>query len=471
MSDDYFSSPRFKRVLRLYEEAERNGEPCIISVEDYADIADWMCDRGRIDEARRVAEQACRLFPDSYQPWVLMSRFALMYDNDIAAAKNYLDRVKDKTEREYIYTLGEIYIAENLISMAEVIFEEYYDDLPDDEKDMYCLDVAELFMDHDLIIEAHRWLDTCGDHDCTDYKELRARIMMDDDDEDSERLLNELLDEDPYSCRYWNALASLHYMHKDIDKAIECHDFALAVNPSDGEALTGKAGCLVVNGCYEEAVKCYDRYIDAYPDEPGGYMFRAVSLLMLSRCDEALADLKKGESLTRRGDEHSEMLYLQISQLLGFNGYTDEALAYIEKADAAYHLTMSMKQARRGSVYLSAGRFGEACKCFDKACTDQHMSTETLMEIALAFYNNKYTDMAYKLFGEIIKAGRKEEKNLAYPYMAVCCYYLRKKSEFVKYVRMAVKAYPFHAQDVLRDLFPENMDVNDYPAHARNMTK
>ena len=54
---------------------------------------------------------------------------------------------------------------------------------------------------------------------------------------DSERIFNELIDRNPYSTTYWNALASTQLMNEDYNNAITSSEYAIAIAPNDPEGI------------------------------------------------------------------------------------------------------------------------------------------------------------------------------------------------------------------------------------------
>lgn len=469
MADEkYFRSRKFLNILHMYTDSEREGVPCIISVEDYSDLVEYFCLQGEVDRGHFVAERACMLYPDSYQPFVMRARISLLYDNDTKAALHYLDGVVDKTELEYIYTLADIYITEGNITKANRLLRDSYKNEPDEEKDDYCLDVAELFIDHDLAKEAKTWLNRCKNRKSADYKELNARLlMMCGEYEESELLLDELLDEDPFSGRHWNTMAATQFMDGNVEKSLESSGFALAIDPYDKEALLNKANCLSVLGNHEAALKCYDRYCEHYPEEARGHIYRGISMLSLQRWDEARECYETAETKDLSDDMQREMLYLQMMHLTKLMGDTDKSFEYLEKLDNLHPYIPGMKDVKRGDIYLTNGMHKKAQECFSKACETPNVSNFVIFEVAISFYDNMYTEMAYTLFKELTSCDDEMIQDSIYAYLASCCHYLRKKREFMSYVKKAVLASPEEARQILHHLFPEEADAEDYPLYAK----
>jgi tetratricopeptide (TPR) repeat protein len=71
-------------------------------------------------------------------------------------------------------------------------------------------------------------------------------------------------------------------------KALECFDVALQLQPKHTEALIKKGGALEKLGRFEEAIACYDRAIEADDTTTIAYLHKGGLFNRLSRYDEAL---------------------------------------------------------------------------------------------------------------------------------------------------------------------------------------
>ncbi|MBQ4445011.1 MAG: hypothetical protein II910_02000, partial [Prevotella sp.] len=85
MSDNqsYYKSKRFRSILQYYEECERDDVPCIISSDDYVDIAEYYnVVKNNADKAEKVIDTAIKLYPGVTSPLVFKSRIMLFVHHD-----------------------------------------------------------------------------------------------------------------------------------------------------------------------------------------------------------------------------------------------------------------------------------------------------------------------------------------------------------------------------------------------------
>jgi tetratricopeptide (TPR) repeat protein len=243
---------------------------------------------------------------------------------------------------------------------------------------------------------------------------------------DSERIFNELLDKDPYSTRYWNALASAQFMNEDFSGAIVSSEYAIAIDPHNPEGLLSKANGLYQLGNYEEAVLYYNRYIDvAQPDELVPQIYQELALC------------------------HSSLHHL------------DQALAYIDKSQELESNPVDML-VMKGHIYLENDNIPMAEKMFKDAITRSHNAPIILLRIIVSLYDNRYVKACYEMFKKFFSMVVDDNFRQGYSYMALCCWDLGYTEEFLKYLHIAIKRNPTETRIVLRHLFPENMAAKDY---------
>jgi tetratricopeptide (TPR) repeat protein len=72
------------------------------------------------------------------------------------------------------------------------------------------------------------------------------------------------------------------------EKALECFDQALAIDPKHAETLIKKAGALEKLNRFEEAIACYDNAIEADGSMTIAYLHKGGLFNRMSRYEEAL---------------------------------------------------------------------------------------------------------------------------------------------------------------------------------------
>ena len=299
-SEDYFLSNDFHSLLKRFEENENNGGYVLLNSDELIDIAEYYHNNGNRGRASEITEKTLALYPGSAAPLLFKARIALIEENDIAKAERYTEMIEDKSDLEYFYMKAEIMLAQGKPDNANQYLEDMFSTVSDEDKDYFTIDSAALFIDYEYTDFAEQWLERTEDKELIEYKEQSARILMEKGEyEESKKLFNELIDLDPYSTQYWNALASSQFFNNNIEDSIQSSEYSIAINPQNTVALLNKANGLYNLGNFKEALKYYQRYNEQCPDDETGEMLMGFCHLLLDEFEEAVIHLTKAEKLAK----------------------------------------------------------------------------------------------------------------------------------------------------------------------------
>ena len=462
--DKYFDSEEFQKLLKEYETSVNAGEPVFMDVEELVDIADYYQYTNRKDEADRVISLASSLSPDdaSYLTYRIHES---LFQGNTEKAWEYLDQMLEKDEPDYIYNRTEILLSEERFDEANEYLEEIFQEMPADERQDFLVDIANIFVEYNRPGDAMRWMKEAKQEDTTDFKELKARTLFGlGKYKDSQKLFNELLDTNPFSTSYWNALASAQFMNEDFSEAIKSSEYAIAIDPEDSDSLMAKANALYRLGNYEEAIKFYEKYFELVPNDEFPLLYIGTSLINLQRTEEAIETLKKALEITPEDSPNLCDIYQELAFAYSENKETDKALEVIEKTDAldCDHVQMLLI---KGHILLAAERSHEAKEVFRKVLRITNTPKQTLLRVIVSYYDNRYLEGAYNLLKNYLTTYEEMEngKNTeGYAYMALCCYEMKKLNEFLTYLKEACKRNPHECRIALSHLFPEEVKPEDY---------
>ena len=424
--DEYFDSQEFCNLLAEYEKAVSTGQPVFMDADELAEIADYYQMSEQPDEAEAAIQLALSLAPGAVAPLTYRIHEALS-QGDTKKAWQLLGQIIDKDEPDYIYDRGEILIVEGNTEEADKYFREVFKTVPADEYQDFVMDVANIFADYGLNDKAMEWMERAKYEDTPDFKETMARVLVGlGKYKDSERIFNELIDRHPFSKHYWNALASAQFMNQDYSGSVSSSEYAIAIDPHDPDGLLTKANGLFQLENYDEALKYYQRYVQEVPeDEPA-----------------------------------MSHIYMELAFCYSHDHQIDKALEMLDKAGR----DDINKMVAKGHMLLENDLIEKALDAFQSAFTLSDGDSSVLMSIAVSLYDNRYIKACYAMFGkyfQYVKAIDSDTPN-GYAYMALCCYDLGRKEEFLQYLKEAVKRNPDEARLVLGFLFPDDMEPDDY---------
>ena len=304
----YFDSPEFGRLLQRYERSLQMGKDEYFESDELSDIAEYYYDKKDKPRAEYVLDYAMRLHPGAVLPLVFKARIALIDEKDIEKARYYASLISDAYDIDCLYLKAEILIAEDKPEEANSFLRNAMDNIDEDDVPDFVLDVATIFIDYGLPDISAEWLAMSDEDDLQDYREIKARIAFAKGDyEQSEQLFEQLLDEDPYSGRYWNSLASTQFMGNRINDSITSSEYSIAINPNDEEALLNKANGLFSLGNFNEALKFYERFHQLCPDEGAATMFIGNCLLNIGQTEKALQYYKEALEALKKQNRSAAM--------------------------------------------------------------------------------------------------------------------------------------------------------------------
>lgn len=458
--DEYFDSEEFRDMLATYEEAVNNGQPVFLDADELAEIADYYQMTGHISEADEAITLALSLSPGAVMPLVYKIHEALYYGRT-DEAEQLLDQIIEKDSPDYVYAQGEIMLAKGQDAEADAFFRDQFKTLSPSEYQDFIIDVANIMQDYGYAERAMKWMKKAKHEDSAEYKELMARTLLGlGKYNDSEKLWTELIDVNPFSKRYWNALASTQFMKEDYSNAVQSSEYALAIDPEDPEGLVAKANSLYRLGNYEQALEFFHRYSEQVPDDEFALMNQGTCLVNLDRIDEALVMLGKALTKAPADSPYLADIYQELAFAHSENGDYDEALQWLDKT-AELDCDHIQVMVVRGHILLADGRLEDAEVCFRDAVLGSDNPHQTLLRIIVSLYDNKYVEAAYTLFRKFFKVVP-EGFSEGYAYMALCCHDLKKWDEFLHYLKEACRLNPKECQLALSHLFPEGVEPQDY---------
>jgi len=463
INEEYFNSEEFKELLNNYETSMKAGDTPFMDVDDLVDIADYYNQAGDVDEAMEAVDFALQLYPTATLPNVFMARDALT-NQDFSKAREYLDRIEDHDDPDYHYLKAEIMIAEGHIDDADHYLRDYGLTVDADEHEDFVKDCANLFIDYGINYKAYEWMMRSMGDNSNDFKELMARTLFGlGKFKDSERLFNELIDSNPYSIKYWKALAGVQLMAEDYTNAIKSSEYAIAIDPTDSEGLLCKANALMHLQNYEEAAKYYQKYSELEPFDELGFFHHGVCLIYMGKHEKALKELLKAERISSPNSDALLQIYQELAFCYSALKQPNKALEMIDKTE---DLTDDHNNflVIKGHIMMENGLVEGAEKVWKKALIDSNFSSTTLLRIIVSLYDNHYLKPAYNMLKKYCDSSSEDVDfpSEGYSYMALFCHDLGYKEEFLKYLSIAVEKDPQQARTILGPLFPPNTDVNDY---------
>ena len=470
--ENYFNSKEFRELLNNYEASIKVGEYPFMDADDLVDIADYYNHLDRTEEANEVIDYALQLYPGSTLPNVFKARQALMNDN-YEAAQHYSDCIESQDDPDYHYLQAEMLIAKHQIEEADRYLHDYEKRIDPDEYQDFIKDCANLFFDYGENEKAYEWLMYSRGDDSEDFKELMGNLLIRIEQyEEAETYFKELIDRNPYSFTYWKTLAGIQLIREDYPNAITSSEYAIAINPTDPDALLTKGNALLNMENYKEAEVFFRRYAKSRPDDEAGFFYIGVCLVNQGKYQEALEALLQAEELGGPDSPICMLIYRELAFCYSSLKQPQQALEQLNKIGKQSD-DPNMLSVIKGHILLENGQTEEAEKVWQEAMINSNCSAEIMLRIVVSLYDNRYVEACYEILKRVCEYYKDDEATIghAYSYMALCTHDLGLREEFLHYLKLTVEKYPKEAKSVLGFLFPAGEEVSDYYNFMNNKIK
>lgn len=468
MDDYFFNSKEFKNNLSLYEHSLKEGKVCILSSDELIDIAEYYNTSGMFEEAMEAAKYASKLYPEASMPLIFMAKMNICIYKDANNARKQLQRVYDIEYVDYYTTYAESFLFEdNLNEALKWLTKGTTTFVGKDLQDLY-IDAAFLLMDYKQIDEAKKWANKISDKLSDDFIKLTARFCMEDRNfKEAIRILENMIDKDPFSYDYWLMLANVQLSNEMYSDALSSCEYAIAINPKINEAYLYQGNAFLKLCNYEKALEAYRIYTDGYNSDMGN-MLQGRCMFYMQKNDEAIMLFKKAERLCPNDKNRITDIYKDLAIVYSWNGEYDKANFYINKikdigcVDSELYII-------EGGLLLTMNKFEEATRTFLCGYSIADSQQTYILQIAISYYEHRYDSAAYKMLKELQQINPKNIQGIAY--LTACCFYLGKIDEFIENLEIAIQKRPDEARIMLADIFPKELEIYDYLKYAKDRFK
>ncbi|MBR2358951.1 MAG: tetratricopeptide repeat protein [Bacteroidaceae bacterium] len=328
----YFEQPEFKDTLARYEAMTLRGEHAYFDPEQLTDIAEYYATRNRESEAEKVIDYALAMHPGSTDPMVFRAR-TYMLRGDLDTAYQVAESIPDQADREVTFLYAELMLNEERINEAQdlLVRRLLANEASHKEYALTVQDIIELFLDYNYLKEATLFAQAALEKaECEEWKPTTRLIVQnlvaeclrnEARFEEASQVLNRMLDEDPYDVSSWLNLGNIYNQMEQFNEAIDALDYALAIEPSNLDALFSKGHSYALLGNEEKALEFYRTCLEGGYDKALASYTCGVMETAIGRYQEAIAHL-----------EYAFKVYGELT-VYSFSICFNLALSYIETGE------------------------------------------------------------------------------------------------------------------------------------------
>lgn len=494
----YIRSNEFKELLARYQQFLDNDDITYFDADDLLDVAEYFHLKNNPDESMRAAQCCLTLFPDNEKAQVFVARTHLM-SGDTDKAEAVAETISTETLLDTIYLKAELMVVRDRVEEAERYLRGHYDSLADSEgqnnsfyddeeedvEEMLCnypLDVAILYVDYMQCDYAESWLSMVNDAELlesADYLECKARLLTGQEKyKEAIPVWNAFIDKQAYSVLAWVQLSQCYYREGNCAEALQCAQYAVAIDSNMPDAYLAEGNCLFSLGRSDEAVKKFCKFLELCPNDIQGELLLASTLYSLDRMEEAkehiliaIEGVESADTMMECPDFISVEVYRQAAFIFSALGETEEALHYLDNL-IFYNIPSDKYRILRVNILLEAKRVKEAFDVLSELIKDSNHSPEMYINVGSMLVDANLYEAGYKMLKEVfaILSDSGDEKGAGYDRFAYASLVLGHYDDFLSALEVCSEKLPAETATLFSSFFPENMPVTEYLEYARNNT-
>lgn len=469
-----------KYLVREYEKKVSEAPaPVWMDASDILDILDYYEQQNMYYESEQCMRLALKLHPNDPEV-VVRKAYRLKNEGRWDEAARIVAKIENQDGLDVQFFLGEKALSELRVDDAEQHFvaglkhERAIDEQmilngdgdPLGDNDLL-LEISELFIDYGCVEKARKYVKLIP-KEAPEYP--RSQMLLAEcayqlgDMEAALKILDSILDADPYYLDAWVMKADLFNEGKRWTECAEAADFALAIEPQHEKALRFKACAALGQNNFDGVLEVFADYRKLYPYDYTMALSAGEILLNQRKYDEAFEVL----CFSNRNCPNENPDKIRI--------LTDIALTYSARHDMQKAYDTLLGICSLGMTYVDV-LFHAANQAFDSKEIDFGKSALTHFVENYPITPDRRLLVArmlceHNLFGEVVGIWDRlldvtdTQRTTAAPYLAYAARRLMRISEYKFWLAYAIYQDPTLTNQIFRQIYP-NCLPSEYLACAR----
>ncbi|MBX3119628.1 MAG: tetratricopeptide repeat protein [Fimbriimonadaceae bacterium] len=236
------------------------------------------------------------------------------------------------------------------------------------------------------------------------YQEAQ-RLHQRGDLHGAERAYKQAISENANDSTAWQMLGVLYYQRKMAERAFECFEKSLTLDPANIEARINFAVMLQFEGRLEESVEAFNEVLRRDPVHAEALHMKGFVLNALGRIAEAATALR----LATQSNAHHPGAWFQLGNALSAQGLWEEALPAFRRATELDRNNFEAWN-NLGNTLIHLGQIAEAEEVFRRAHQLQPKHGEVLTNFGATLLLNGKTNEAGPILEEATQLAPKSAK-------------------------------------------------------------
>ena len=487
------SDPELYRIVCNHQKMLKTGKSVYFEDYELVDLANFYYENGEMEDLEQTIKLADQIHPDNSEILDIKARLFLRQGKTektieciekmkkIDATLTFEEKNEDASYWNEMRTNlkmleGETALIQNSPEKAEELFQDAFDTAEKDEDKSYvAINIASIYLTQDMNEQSIKWVERSIElipNNQPALELLSYYYSSQKDIKKAEKVLEKLVDEDPYSTHYWKLTGDAYLNNNQFEKAIDAYDFVLAIDVNDYEALKKKAIAFLNLENFEKAYELFINYQKMVPDDYNAQAFSALCLSSMQQYPEAIDVLENIMKETNNGVNDNTVnqaeLFSVITRTCRRGKEFDKAMKWIDKA-LEYELDNTFFTIMKGAIYMDTGRNHEAAAYFHQAIENTDDRTLALYLVGNEFFLNKNYLTSNKLLLKVYEEDDWEDDFPVLPAMLAYGYLCVEEYEnYLKFLKEACDKYPEETELIFSILIPENMSLDHFYLSEKN---
>ncbi len=426
-------------MLRQYQDLRNGRRHSFIDEESFEKIIDYYDGKEEIPQALEAVEIAVEQYP--YSAALLIRKADLLIaSRKYREALDILEQATllDATDINLYILKTDAYLALDQQEKAVVLLQDALQHFEGAERIELLFELADVYDDYeefDKIFDCLRWI---LEQDF-DNEEALYKICFWTDftgrNEESIRLHQHIIEENPYSSLAWFNLAAAYQGLKLFEKAIDSYKYAVAIDDKFDYAYRNMGDAFIRLRKYKEAIEALERVLEL--SKPEDVIYEAIG-----HCHDKLNKYAQARFYYRKASHlnlgDSKLVYKIACTYLNEGQWTNavkqlEAAIKIHGKHPEYHLAM-------GECKMQLGEYKEAIQYCSNVVRMRQKNMSGWEALIRCLYQAGYFKEAYEQVNQAIRITG--DKPLLIFYLSTICFAMGKSKEGLIHLDKALSRSP-----------------------------
>ena len=438
-------------LIEKFEEMRSSGRSVYFDVEEIEDLVDYYLFNSNKNIVKDIIELGKSQHPYSVGIQ-LKEAEVLFYSDKVAEALNIVDEIelREDADPEHFFSKASIYSMADERDKAIALLQKLVEITDGEDREEAQMALAKEYQemgDYHRAIEEYKNIlkNNAESEDALLEMALSSELSL--DYYEGIKLLEDFIDENPYSFYAWFSLGNMYLLLDDLEKAIHAFDYATVINEKFSEAYFNMANTLMKLERFSEAIEAFKNSMIDGVGDPITYNFIGHCYIVLDQNDTAIYYFRK--SVEENPEYADGWLGLAVSHA-NMDDF-QESLLYVEKAikinpNNKYYLYFF------GDTLFNLGDFKQAEKVYEQVYNSNLYGTGIIIDYTETLINNQKTEKAK----EVLTRGITEfpDEPLLYYRYAALMLELGKEMDAESILMLALEIAPEQSAQLFK-YFPE----------------